>query len=97
MAAGGMGRSEGGFRPPLNRRRLGGGPDRPSPDPALTVEGEPVEGEPPEVRARPCWVVVVSPPLPGTVHAWRRDPSSGEWRALVAVWLPASAVQPREG
>jgi hypothetical protein len=48
-------------------------------------------------QARPCWVTVAAPePLEGTVHAWRRDPVSGTWRALVAVWLPADAVRPRE-
>jgi|GEM_PF-2071593 len=47
--------------------------------------------------ARPCWVELGSgAPLPGTVHAWRRDPTTGRWHALVVVWLPAQSVGPRD-
>jgi hypothetical protein len=58
-------------------------------------EGGPAS--PKSEEARPCWVRLGAPePLEGTVHAWRRDPESGTWRALVAVWLPADAVRPRD-
>ena len=47
--------------------------------------------------ARPCWVRLgPATEIPGTVHAWQRDTSTGKWRALVAVWLPAEAVSRRQ-
>jgi hypothetical protein len=57
--------------------------------------GGPPPAQPDE--ARPCWVYVgAGEPLPGTVHAWQRDPATGLWRALVAVWLPSDAISPRD-
>lgn len=77
-----MRRSETGLNVPLNQRR-GSGQAHPAPSKSE--------------EARPCWVSLVTPePLEGTVHAWHRDPDSGTWRALVAVWLPADAVRPRQ-
>ena len=57
--------------------------------------GGPAVAHPDE--ARPCWVDVgAGGQLPGTVHAWQRDPANGQWRALVAVWLPSESVRPRD-
>ncbi len=45
---------------------------------------------------RPCWVSVPGGRSAGTVHAWRKDPESGAWQALVVCWLPSAAVEPRD-
>lgn len=47
------------------------------------------------VDGTPCWAQPPGGEVPGTVLAWRRDPEEG-WVALVAAWLPAGAVRPRE-
>jgi hypothetical protein len=47
-------------------------------------------------EARPCWVMVGAGDAPGAVHAWRQDPRSGQWEALVVAWLPARVVAPRD-
>ena len=79
-----MRRSDTGLHVPLNQR---GGPG--------TADSRSQESRPAEARA--CWVgVEPGVQVPGTVHAWQRDPGTGQWRALVAVWLPAEAVSPRE-
>jgi hypothetical protein len=83
-----MRRSETGLNVPLNQRRS------PSPEPSTAGSlSDRVEASP----ARPCWVDIgLGTALPGTVHAWARDPDNGGWQALVAVWLPAVAVRPRQ-
>ena len=43
----------------------------------------------------PCWARLPGGETPGTVLAWRRDPGVG-WVALVAAWLPAETVRPRD-
>lgn len=47
-----------------------------------------------EVAATPCWFAPGAR-LPASVLAWRRDPVAG-WQALVAAWVPADQVQPRD-
>lgn len=80
-----MRRSNSDLNVPLNQRREGG-----------RAAGTP-QGDAKTQPARACWVAHGPDlTLPGTVHAWQQDPASGKWRALVAVWLPAESVSPRD-
>jgi hypothetical protein len=47
-----------------------------------------------EVAVTPCWFTPGAR-LPASVLAWRRDPAAG-WQALVAAWVPADQVEPRD-
>ena len=46
-----------------------------------------------DVAVTACWLAAQAR-LPASVLAWRRDPTAG-WQALVAAWVPADHVQPR--
>ena len=45
---------------------------------------------------RPCWVRLGDQLVAGTVHAWRRDQTTGKWEALVVAWMRADEVSPRD-
>lgn len=65
--------------------------------PPLAERGRPeaAVAHPPD-DGRPCWVVLGAERCEGTLHAWYRDESSGQWHALVIAWLPSRAVVRRD-
>lgn len=74
---------------------VGGVPVGGVPVGGIDAGGAPAASTPDDAAGRPCWVGVAGATVPGVVHAWRRDSSSGQWEALVVAWVPAPAVRPR--
>ena len=77
------------------KRVLSAGGMGPRPDPfrrPLAERGRSVVNVPSADASRPWWVAVGDAYHEGTVHAWYRDEATGEWHALVMVWLPGTTV-----
>lgn len=73
----------------------GGSHSKRGPGAPLWSRAGPEPTAPPSgLSATPCWIDAATA-IPGEVLAWRRD-AQGGWQALVATWVPAAAVRPRE-